>query len=410
MVRPVLFAIIFLVLLSYGCIEPFSPKLGVYKPILVVEGLLTNENISNIIKLTYSFQNRDSVSLKINDAIVYLTDDTGDSTTLKGSGEGIYKTDSLGFRGTIGKTYSLHIRTSDGKEYISSPCTMLPVPGIDSIYFLKDEQLVNNQTAVKKGISVFVDSKPGPIDKYFIRWDYDETWKIRVPEPVSYTYINSYTILKIPENEKKEYCWKTGKSTEIIIKEVLDGSQDRIMKHHINFIAGDESDRLTVRYSILIKQYSISEEEYNFWRNLQKLEEFGGDIFGPQPFEISSNITNINNPGEKVIGYFQVSAVNSRRKYIDYSDIYPFGLPGFNTNCTSYYMVPDSRILNPETEKPYTWDEFFIYMKNYYLVFTRPVYYGFGTDSLKYLVYTTEKCADCALTGSAAKPKFWIDR
>jgi Domain of unknown function (DUF4249) len=399
---------IFVLLVVYRCIEPFSPNLGVSKPLLVVEGLITNENGSNVVKLSYSFQKEDSIVYKVSDATVFLSDNSGNNIQLTENGEGVYKTDSINFKGEIGKTYQLHIKTSDGKVYLSNPCTMFPVPDIDSIYFSKDKQLVNNQTVVKEGISIYVDSKPGSSDKYFLRWGYDETWKFKVPDPTTYKYVNYLQILKISKDSIKEYCWKRGNSTEILINEVKSGTENRIMKEPIKFIAPDESDRLTVRYSILVKQYSISEQEYNFWDNLQKVNESEGDIFGSQPFEILSNIKNINDSSEKVLGYFQVSAVSEKRKYIDYSELYLLNLPDFNYNCRSFTRCPGDFYYNPVTWKPYTFDEIYEkYRGNY--TFVEPIYYGLSTDSLIYLVFTSAPCADCELSGSFVKPDFWTD-
>lgn len=398
----------FFLIFFYSCVKPFSPNLGVYKPLLVVEGLITNENVSNVVKLSYSFQKKDSIVYKVSDATVYISDNSGNNIQLAENGDGVYKTDSLNFKGEVGKTYQLHIKTSDGKVYLSKLCTMLPVPDIDSIYFSKDKQLLNNQTVVKEGISIYVDSKPGFSDKYFLRWGYDEAWKFKVPYPTSYRYVNSQQILKISQDSIKEFCWKTGNATEILINEVKSGTENRVMKEPIKFIAPDESDRLTVRYSILVKQYSISEQEYNFWDNLQKVEESEGDIFGSQPFEILSNIKNINDSSEKVLGYFQVSAVSERRKYVDYSELYLLSLPDFNYNCRSFTRCPSDFYLNPVTWKPYTFDEIYDkYRGNY--TFVKPIYYGLSTDSLIYLVFTSAQCADCELSGSFVKPDFWSD-
>jgi hypothetical protein len=410
--KSIIFGCVIILLLSiYRCVDPFIPSLGTYKPMLVVEALLTDRSEPGYVKLSYSFQNKDSVLYRVNDATVYITDDLGTQTNLSHSADGIYKTDSSVFRAETGRTYQLHILTSDGNVYQSDSCTMLPVPGIDSVYFTKDWQFVDNQRRLKKGISVFADSKPGPSETYYVRWSYDEIWKFRVPFPTTYKYINSEQILMIPKDSLKDYCWKNAAATEILINEVMPGISDRIMKKHIKFIAPDQSDRITVRYSILVKLYSLSKQAFKYLEDLQKVDESEGDIFGSQPFEILSNIKNTSDPAEKVLGYFQVSSVSEKRKYIIPDDIYTMGFFDYEYDCKVQYVSTKDFYLNPLTGRAYTFDEIYDkYARGAQMIFTRPVFHGINADSLYSLGFSTPECANCEYTGSHVKPAFWKDK
>jgi hypothetical protein len=46
----------------------------------------------------------------------------------------------------IGKSYTLHVVTADGNVYESEQYLMYPVPDIVSIYFSKEQEIVNNGT------------------------------------------------------------------------------------------------------------------------------------------------------------------------------------------------------------------------------------------------------------------------
>src|SRR5450759_2949729 len=172
------------------CIDPYSPNLKGYDSLLAVDGLITDANVPYIVKLSRTLQNQNDSPPSVSDAIVSLTDDAGNNSTFINTGSGIYKTDSNEFRGTVGRTYVLHIATSDGKEYESAPCLMYPVPEIDSVYFAKDQQLVNNGTQSLDGISIYLDSKGGTDNQYY-RWSYEETWKFKVPFPKNFDYIKT---------------------------------------------------------------------------------------------------------------------------------------------------------------------------------------------------------------------------
>jgi hypothetical protein len=405
------FLVIMIVLTTYNCIDPYFPRLNGYQPVLVVDGLITNDNRAYTVKLSYTVQQRDSTPVKVSDATVSITDEAGVNTQLTAFGNGIYRTDSLNFRGETGKTYRLHIKTSNGNEYVSDSCTMLPVPGIDSIYFAKDVQLLNNQSTTREGISIYLDTKAGTEDKSFLRWAFDETWEFKVPDPTRYTYINDSTILTIPGSEVMEYCWKSASSTTILTGAILTGGSGSIKNQPIQFIAPELSDRISVRYSILIKQYSVSQSEYDYWNNLEQISETEGDIFGSQPYAVLSNIKNIKNSSEQVLGYFQVSAVDQRRKFISIEETIPLGLPFYNYVCTRIVTSPsDWSKYNPWRFPAMTFDELYqMYATTPGYAFVEPVYDA-TTNKLAKLVFTSSECADCELTGTRTQPDFWTDK
>ena len=387
------------------CIDPYVPKIKGYKSLLVVDGLITDENTSCTVKLSRTFQDQNSTVAIVPDAAVSVTDDLGNNISLINSGNGMYKTDSLEFLGSGGRTYTLHITTSDGNEYVSDPCTMQSVSDIDTIYFAKDQEMVNNGTQNEEGISIYLDSKAGDDNQYY-RWVFEETWKFKVPDPKMFDFnMVDSSITSVPI--EKEFCWKSSKSTEILIYSKNYGQTGPIKKEPITFIATDQSDRLLIQYSILIKQYSISKNEYDFWDNLKQVNESGEDIFASQPFSVLSNIHNINNPQEKILGYFQVSAVKQKRKYITFNEIVGLNLPFYHYPCTVIEALP--RDYQNGFGPPITWDwiySMFCVTSNYYFIY--PLYY-LGTDSLEYMVFTKPECANCELTGTITKPDFWVD-
>lgn len=388
------------------CIDPYSPKLNGYASLLVVDGMITDENASYTVKLSRTIQDQNAIPLKVSDATVYITGENGNRNYLINKGEGVYKTDSTGFRGIIGETYTLHITTPEGTEYESEPCLMQSVPDIDNVYFVKDEDVINNGTERQEGVRIYLDSKKGDKNNYY-RWEFEETWKFKVPTPKKFDYIDSSTI--IPVRYPKEFCWKNRKSDEILIREVYSGQEERIEKEPILFIATNKSDRLLIQYSILVRQFSISKKEYDFWNNLKQVNEKGGDIFAKQPFTVVSNIRNVNDPKERVLGYFQVSAGKQKRININFRDIIGMNLPYFHYKCIRIEKGPDDYPVTPPYNPPVTLDEIYAtYCINsdYYFIEPR---YNPGTHALEKLVFARPECANCELTGTITKPDFWVD-
>jgi len=392
----------------FKCIDPYIPNLKGYDSLLVVDALITNANTSYIVKLSRTFQEQNTTPGVVSDATVSISDDQGNKSYLNNLNNGIYKTDSLEFRGSVGRTYTLHILTNEGEEYESDPCLMQSVAEIDSIYIERDQRLISNETETEDGVGIYLASKEGDNDQYY-RWTFDETWKFKVPDPKKFDYIHSaYPNAPVisPVTDIKEFCWKSGKSDEILIRSINEGQSKKIMKQPIFFIATEKTDRLLLQYSILVKQYSISKNEYEFWNNLIKVNETGNDIFARQPYTVISNIHSTNNVKKRVLGFFQVSAVTQKRKNIPYRDVALMGLHFYSYPCRTWEFAPgdfETLCRCP----PKTWDDVYWYLcivSDY--TFTQPKYFGYG-DSLVELEFTRPECANCELTGSHIKPDFW---
>jgi hypothetical protein len=386
------------------CIDPYIPKLKGYGSLLVVDGLITDENTSYTVMLSGTIQEQNARPVMVSDATVFITDDTGNKISFKNRGSGIYKTDSIEFKGITGRTYILHVLTHNGDEYKSDSCMLYPVPEIDSVYYIREQELISNGSESIDGIRIYLDSKQDDNNKYY-RWDFKETWKFKVPSPKKYEYINDSVI--IPVARVKEYCWANIKSNEILIHSVYSGQAGRIEKEPIFFIASEKSDRLLLRYSILVRQYSISKKEYDFWNNMKQVNESGGDIFAKQPFSIKSNIHNINDPQEQVLGYFQVSAVKQKRKDILFSDIVELNLPYYHNPCERVEMAPKDYPW-PPLAPPLKWDDIYDMYTSSGYNFVEPKYIP-GTSELDKLVFAMPECSNCEITGTMTKPDFWID-
>ncbi len=335
--------------------------------------------------------------------MVVITDDLGSTTILEERYPGDYRTDSLQFRGVIGRTYTLSIETSDGKHYESEHCMMYAVPEIDSLYYGRDQLLSEQTGTFREGITFYIDTRSESPESYY-RWSYDEWWKFSVPDPKFFDYVNDSTIN--PVSEIKQTCWAHKRSDAIDIENTLSGhSGDFIMKP-VLFVASAESDRLLIQYCVEVKQMSLSAKEYEFWNLMTEINEAGGDIFDKQPFQVFGNISNLTNPDDQVIGYFQVSGVKQKRLYFTYRDADELDLPMYRYECG---RIEKGEIDYISIQPPggLTFNQINAGFLNSGYTFIRPLYYPDG--KLYRLAFVRPSCADCTIRGSRQKPWFWSD-
>ena len=383
------------------CIDPFNPKLDKYQSLLVVDALLTDEEVPGYVKLSRTSVTPDEAPPPVTGARVSITDDLGNNTSLSEVSDGIYKTDSLDFRGVTGREYILKIYTKDGKEYESEPGMLYKARDIDTIYFGKESQTMDNGE-VQDGITIYIDSK-GPTENKYFRLAYEEWWKFNIPYPVTHKYVDEDHIYEIPiENVT---CYKNRRSDEVIIHLRDPEINAEFIKSPICFIASEKSDRLLIQYGIQVSQYAISEKEYEFWRLMKEMNGSGGDIFDKQPFQIISNIHCVSDPGEKVLGYFQVCGINKKMIYIKGSEIAAMGLKPYHYVCDVVMKGPQDYLASEQ--HPVTFDRIY---KNYAIQdynFIAPLYVI--PNILDRLVFVDKYCSDCTRNGSPYKPDFWVD-
>ncbi len=124
---------------------------------------------------------------------------------------------------------------------------------------------------------------------------------------------------------KEEYtCYRSENSQDIILANTNSLSEDNVNNLFLTFIDG-EDPKVALRYSILVKQYVISRPAYNYYKILDELSSSDNIFSQSQPGYFNGNITNIDNPGEKVIGFFDVSSVSDKRIFFNHGDFFDPG-------------------------------------------------------------------------------------
>ena len=398
--------IIFALVISFSmvtCIDPYTPQLKAFESRLVVDALLTDEITSSYVRLTRTTLYPDSDPQMVSGATVTITDDQGATALLHERSPGNYHTDTLTFRAEVGRTYQLTIETRDGNKYESSPCLMRPVPDIDSIYYGVDQVFSEQTGEFREGLTFYIDTKNEEPGSYY-RWAYEEWWKFSVPDPAIFRYFNDSTI--VPLQTINRTCYAHTRSDIIDIENTVSGHIGDFIMKPVLFLASDESDRLMIQYCLDVKQMSLSPEEYEFWHLMTEINEAGGDIFDKQPFQVFSNIRNLTDQDDQVIGYFQVSGVKHKRTYVTLAEAAALGIPLYRYECD---RQEKGEIDYPSTSpgEGFTFNEIYAAFLNSGYAFVAPIYDN--NNALFRLIFVKPYCADCTLRGSLDKPWFWED-
>ncbi len=65
-----------------------------------------------------------------------------------------------------------------------------------------------------------------------------------------------------------------------------------------------------------MKQYGLTQEEFEYWNQLAKSTERTGSLFDPQPSSVTGNIKSQGDPSEMVFGYFSAANRQDERIFV----------------------------------------------------------------------------------------------
>src|SRR4030043_307879 len=92
--------------LAAGCVSQFTPEIDEKTNMLVVEGMITDQNMANRIKVSRSIPVGQAIVAKpLKGCDITITDECDIIYNLKEISAGIYVTDSTKFRGPSGKCF-----------------------------------------------------------------------------------------------------------------------------------------------------------------------------------------------------------------------------------------------------------------------------------------------------------------
>lgn len=372
-------------ILLFSCEDPYTPTYepGDTAPILIIEGYIDMSGNSRFkLNQTVPLSAEESTRPVTNAVLAIESEDNQNYPVFTSTGAGVYTIAHPALNMTT--RYRLRIKHREN-EYLSDWITPYATSQISAID--------NQRTDI--GMDIFVSTVNGNDNSRYYRWELEETWKFSARYRSLFIFEGNQVRWRKQPEENISVCFSQERSSDILIGTTDNLSDNTISRQKIQFIP-NLSDKLMIRYSILVKQFSISREAYLFWSILKKNSESVGDIFGSMPSELKGNVSNIANPDEPVIAMIEASLPAQKRIYYNSYDLpepWAVSIP-FYSGC-EYMEVPVAQAA-----------ELF---KNAGYIPTNEVYKIEGSALPSHYSYATRRCTDCSLIGSLNVPDFWTD-
>jgi hypothetical protein len=376
---------LFLLLSLSACIDPYTlPEINDSSPFLVIDGFI---NPSEISKITLNYSQSLNLGKPTEPAYevgaeVWIEDEQENKFSMTGDNQGNYYLAPNSIDTSAPAAYRLKIKLTNQKEYESEFVPVLTSPAIDSVTWG-----LNNNQEVELKVSTHNDLTETP--SYF-RWTFDETWE----------YFSRYysAIIYNPATGEPEFrqdninkCWRQGYSTNISIESTTRFAQNKVSEFAIDRFKLN-SERFYSKYSALVKQQSLTEGAYSYWKQIKKTNQDLGTIFGPLPSEVIGNIQCLSDPEERVVGYFSISSIRTKRIFITTQEL-PRPSQAYETlyGSCELFEIPAQRVNE---------------VSQYLLV--DPIYSDDGLGTIIAYTFSTQFCVDCRLSGgSTVQPEYW---
>lgn len=366
-------------LLLLQCKKPYEPPvIKVSNNFLVVDGIInmTTNGVTSIrVDRTRNLSDTVPGGIPELKAKVAIVAGNGSTYPLLDSGNtGLYSSQPMTL--DITQSYKVTITTADGRKYASELVPCRQTPPIDSVYYEEPGDF-----------TVYISTHDPSNNTRYYRWDYLETYE-HDAQLMSPWIVQNGLIVPTDSTNQQTQCWTTLNSTNILLGSSIRLSQDVIDRFPVRVIANGDPI-INQKYSILVHQFALTSEAYNYWSLVQKTSQQLGTLFDVQPSELVGNIHCLTNPGEPVIGFMSASSITQQRIFVFQSDLHNWihNPPAFSCDTIEVPVNQTDYRIYSETDTIWA---------PYYFITNGP------------LVLATKTCVDCLLFGGTnQKPSYW---
>ncbi len=353
MIRVIRFIIVIVGLISISsCIDEINLNIDNDSSFVIVNGLVSDVPGEYHVKLDYSpiiGVGNDNIFTPISGAQVVLNGSDGSSVMYTENPEDLgdyMATTSV----TPGVSYQLDIITPDGQSISSQP-TVAPEASLDITGLDFDVANVENFNTLGNVVStefvdLFVSLDLAGKKRDALRWRLEG----------EYQFVERGRMLLNPRTcyikEQLDFNNIAIINTEEVAGDAIEGRQ--IFRTLMN-------ERFNLIYCFHVFQYSLTEEEYNYWQRVEELVNIDGTLFDPPPGSIIGNLVDNNNEDGRVQGYFSIVGQNSKRLFVDVSQRGAFaestcvdGFGGRNNaeECSNCPLIRGASLVKPSYWNP----------------------------------------------------------
>lgn len=343
---------VILVIVGFGSyLDPFNFNVENSDIVYVVDGVFTSDQGPQQIFIGTAVTFGEKFNDPVLGASVRVFDDAGNSEEYLELQGGYYQKQGTDVIGETGKRYHVEIELQDGTRIHSVAAVMPKKVKIDSSYFRFEKNFLETSTGqqfFQDVISIYADASFRNLENdesIYLRWSLEEVYEYIEVLCCSLCPVHTCFVPLTPIIQERtifssdNYNAKTLQDVLIYSKGALD-RQEFYHRHFFN-----------------VYQHSMTKEAFDYWTKVQKLIDQNGTVFDTPPATIRGNLFNPDNEDELILGYFEVSQIDSalttvlRGDYVENID--PTQKCSFfagtrNEFCCNCLAIPNAGLEKPD--------------------------------------------------------------
>jgi hypothetical protein len=289
-----------------SCIKRYDPEINSSDTNkLVVTGQVIKGNAIQLITISQTAAINEPKSkyfVPVTGCRVVIVDDQGSSYNATETGKGKYESSIPANKLIVGASFKVQILTPGGENIVSDFDVLLDCPDLDSVYYIVEQLPSSDPYSAIDGIQFYCNLDAENSNCRNFRWEASETWE--------------YKAIFATANSRKT-CWMTRMVSGIFTLSTKNLNENKYNNFPLHFVDNYSTQRLLYGYSLLVRQYSLSEANYEYWEKLTKNYAEQGGLYSTQPLKIKGNMHNLTHPDQQVLGFFGASTVKEKRIFVD---------------------------------------------------------------------------------------------
>lgn len=375
----VIYIIALFALMLTSCIKPYEPFIESKdaKKFVISGQVVKGEDVQNI-NVSVTSPISEPEYIPVTGCLVTISDNKGNNFEAADQFDGNYTFHIPESNLSTGTSFMLTVVTPDGINIASDFDTLNECPEIDTVYYSFDEVPTTDPEIFKNGLQFYVDLNAENTSSHNFRWEAVETWEYHSSWPIEWYYDGSVHHV-YPPDYSRMVCWRTEMVKNIFTLSTENLEQNLYKSFPLHFVDNFSTPRLVYGYSLLIRQFALSNAAYSYWEKLRINSSDQGGLYDKQPLAIRGNLRNVTNPDQDVLGFFGATSMKSKRIFVN--------------NVATEYAMDCSPIP----------------LRGFYEITPRdyPAYL-YGDEYGYSLAMLIPECVDCLiLKGTNVKPEFW---
>jgi hypothetical protein len=330
--------------LLISCEEYYKPSIDDMPGLMVVDSHVTNDPNQNFVRISKARAFYSTAAVEwISGATVELVQENFQIIKGREDAPGYYVFPTTP---TFEKKYRLRI-TYLKDIYESDYVLMPPLPSIDSLYTRHEVEKVTRTNAYnvpevfdQPGRQIYIDAPVTPQLQYYrfnyraiIQWLFNPYW---MDDPTDVTIHLPTTkksapafgpIIPLGDDTTKHYLYGWLSVTDNNLFNLVGPKEfsltQRIEKHPIVALAYnsyaylDSFTEKSCNWILLLDQYGISKESYDYHQKLNRQFSADGTLFDPVVSQVAGNVVCRTDPEKIVLGFFDMNSYKQYRYYLN---------------------------------------------------------------------------------------------